>query len=82
MQQAEARLKEEASAISLKEKSDALARIPRLDTTGLPKPYVNTKGDVARADAHRQIDEDTRKLANGIRKVEDPVVMKKKLLEV
>jgi len=79
LQQAEARLRAESSVVPFSETSD---RLPRLDTSALVKPYVNTKGDVARADSSRLIDEKTRKLAEGVRMVEDPVVMKRKLLEV
>jgi len=79
LQQAEARLRAGSLVVSFNRTSDLL---PHLDTSALVKPYVNIKGDVARADTGRLIDEKTRKLAVGIRKVEDPVFTKRKLLEV
>jgi len=81
LQQAEARLRAEHGN-NAQQNDKALARLPHLDTSAVTKPYVNTKGDVARADTHRLIDGEARKLAEGIRKIEDPVVMRKKLLEV
>lgn len=82
LQQAEARLKAETSVIVLQQKDETVARLPRLDTSALTKPYVDTHGVIARADPGRLVDEGVRKLADGIRTVEDPVVTKRKLLEV
>ena len=49
---------------------------------GLPTPYIETNGEIAQADARRLVENSTRVMANGIRKVEDPLVSKKKTLDV
>ena len=55
---------------------------PKLNTGEIAKPYVSTTGEVAQVDASRLLQEKDRLLANKVRKVEDPVVVKKKAAEV
>jgi hypothetical protein len=55
---------------------------PKLNTGDIAKPYVSTTGDVAQVDSSRLLQEKDRVLANKVRKVEDPVVLKKKAAEV
>lgn len=84
LQQAETRLRQQVAR-----KADSGRYVPvipragKLDVSALPKPYVQTNGEIAQADTHRLLDEKHRRLADGgIRKVEDPVLVKKKALEV
>jgi len=46
------------------------------------RPYVTLKGDVARADPGRLVQARERLLSGTIRKVDDPVEVKRKSLEV
>ena len=46
------------------------------------KPYVIVNGNVAKADAHRLLDDQQRQLSSKIRRFEDPVTVKKKVIEV
>lgn len=46
------------------------------------RPYVTLNGDVARADPGRLVQERERLLSGWIRKVDDPVEVKRKSLEV
>jgi len=82
--QAEERLRNSSSK-ELTQRSKgaaALTKARKADTSGLPKPYVESSGGVAHADARRLVEQSTRTMANGIRKVEDPLTTKKKKLEV
>ncbi|KAK0366707.1 dTDP-fucopyranose mutase [Friedmanniomyces endolithicus] len=54
---------------------------PKLNTGKLEKPYISTKGDVATVDAKRLLEEKQRKQANMVRKVEDPMMVKKAAIE-
>ncbi|MCJ1396502.1 hypothetical protein MMC18_009393 [Xylographa bjoerkii] len=53
----------------------------RLDSGTIIKPYVTMNGDVAKADAHRLLDDHERQLSNKIRRIEDPVTIKKMTIE-
>ncbi|KAL0262171.1 dTDP-fucopyranose mutase [Diplodia seriata] len=82
LKQAEVRAREKNTSSSLVQlPSAADYKLPRLDTPGLPAPYVHTDGEVARVDPSRLLDDQQRALANHIRKVEDPVAVKKKKIE-
>ncbi|KAL1642040.1 dTDP-fucopyranose mutase [Diplodia intermedia] len=82
LKQAEVRAREKNTSSSLVQlPSAADYKLPRLDTPGLPAPYVQTDGEVARVDPSRLLDDQQRTLANHIRKVEDPVAVKKKKIE-
>lgn len=84
LKQAETRLCQQQH--SLKHDSRYVPAIPsagKLDISTLPKPYVQTDGEVARVDTQKILDERQRKIADGaIRTVEDPLVVRKKTLEV
>jgi len=83
LQQATVRLREQQA---LKLDSRYIPAVPaagKLMVSTLATPYVQTTGDIAKADTSRLVDEQHRQLADGaIRKVEDPVVIKQKNLEV
>lgn len=82
--QAEDRLRQQQQLAFTKSSGFApsLPRSAKLDVSTLAKPYVQTGDDIARADPRRLVDDKQRQLANGIRKVEDPVTTKQKVLEV
>lgn len=60
----------------------SLSRLPKLAPGALERPYVRTARGVATADARRLLDPEQRRLAGEIRKVEDPVVVRKREMEV
>lgn len=85
--QAARRRKENASSVALVDKDDGVVKagqfnFPKLNTGEMVQPYVSDAGDVATVDRSRLLGEQDRKLSNQIRKVEDPVAVKKKMLEV
>lgn len=81
--QAAKRRQEKASlAFADEDEAKSTFNFPKLNTGEMVKPYVDNKGDVATLDAKRLLGEKDRKLSEGIRKVEDPVAVKKKTLEV
>lgn len=86
LKRAEARLLEQAASGEPKPGYQDVAssrfRIPKLQANGVPEPYVQTDGDVARAEPGRLIRKEQRELANRVRKVEDPVVVKRTVIEV
>lgn len=81
--QAEERLRVQASSVTTTIKSnDYLPRSAKLDISTLSKSYIHNHGEIAHADARRLLDDNQRRLANGFRKVEDPVALKRRTLEV
>ena len=85
--QAARRRKENASSVAPVDKDDGVVKagqfkFPKLNTGEMVQPYVSDAGDVATVDRSRLLGEQDRKLSNQIRKVEDPVAVKKKMLEV
>jgi hypothetical protein len=55
---------------------------PKLDPGQLQKSYVSQENGLANVDSSRLVDEQQRKQANGVRKVEDPTTAKKLAMEV
>lgn len=86
LKQAEVNLRERNSSNSDSQvqlrSAAAEFKLPKLNATDVPAPYIQTNGDVARVDPSRLVDAQQRELANSIRKVEDPVAVKKKQIEV
>lgn len=83
LQQAEERIRNPSStALTHAPATKASPLKRKLDESGLPTPYIQTNGVIARADPRRLVEDSTRQQANGIRKVEDPLTVKKRKLEV
>lgn len=81
--QAAKRRQENASvALADDEAKSNRFNFPKLNTGEMVQPYVSNKGDVAKVDSSRLLAQQDRKLSNQIRKVEDPVAVKKQMLEV
>ena len=83
LQRAKSRLQEK-STITTRGKGSVknLPNLPKLDVGTLPQPYVRSIGEIACADPARLLRKEDRDLSNRIRKVEDPLVVKKQLAEV
>ena len=83
LQRAKSRLQEKCT-ITTREKGSVknLPNLPKLDVGTLPPPYVRSIGEIAYADPARLLRKEDRDLSNRIRKVEDPLVVKKQLAEV
>lgn len=81
LRQAEQRLQAVKSSKS-STSTYALPRSAKLDLSSLPQPYVAIDKSIARTDDKRLLEDKNRQAANGIRKVEDPLVVKQKKIEV
>lgn len=81
-----ARRRQGKASVALVDKDDKdkanQFNFPKLNTGEMVQPYVSNAGDVATVDRSRLLAEQDRKLSNQIRKVEDPVAIKKKTIEV
>jgi hypothetical protein len=81
-----ARRRQENASIALLDKGDKdkanQFNFPKLNTGEMIQPYVSNAGDVATVDRSRLLSDHDRKLSNQIRKVDDPVAVKKKTIEV
>ncbi|KAK7547047.1 Fcf2 pre-rRNA processing-domain-containing protein [Phyllosticta citricarpa] len=83
LKQAEVRLRDKAtSAHQLQPFSASAFKLPKLDAGEIASPYLRTNGEVARINSAKLLDSQQRDLANqNIRKVEDPVAVRKKKIE-
>ncbi|KAF2262097.1 rRNA-processing protein FCF2 [Lojkania enalia] len=61
--------------------TDAPLKFPKLKPGKIADAYLNTKGSITRADPSKLIDEKDRALASGVKKIEDPIQLKKQKLE-
>ena len=80
LQRAKSRAQEKS--LSSKDSVQGLLSFPKLDLSDLPKPYVQSIGEIAHADPTRLVQKEDRDLSNRMRKVENPLAMKKQLLDV
>lgn len=78
LRQAEVRLQEHANSRAQKHRHV----LPAPSRSYLPTPYVQTRNQVASLDGKRLLSHEERKLGTGVKKVEDPLVTKKRILEV
>ncbi|KAK4969913.1 dTDP-fucopyranose mutase [Elasticomyces elasticus] len=81
LEQAAARLRTQATSAQITRQEEQVFRFPRLDAGALPKSYVRSDGHVAHLDSARLLTEKDRKLSSQARKVEDPITVKKAVLE-
>ena len=83
LKEAENRMRaKNTSAQKSRDSSESHFTLPKLNTGVIAKPYIRREGDVARVDSSRLLDQQDRGLSNDIRKVEDPLQVKKRLAEV
>ena len=84
LQQAEVRLRGESSTLSLVQANVPVVQsVKKSKTASLPAPAVSMKGRVAQARPETLVSQDDQRLAlQGIRKVEDPIMLKRKQLKV
>jgi len=83
LKEAENRMRaKNTSAQKSRDSSESHFTLPKLNTGIIAKPYIRREGDVARVDSSRLLDQQDRGLSNGIRKIEDPLQVKKRLAEV
>ncbi|KAL9091907.1 MAG: hypothetical protein Q9165_004659 [Trypethelium subeluteriae] len=81
LKEAETRLRaQHSTALARSGKDSSFKSLPRLDASAAEKPYIENDGAVARIDQSRLLSDDQRNLANGIRKIEDPVAVKKRAI--
>lgn len=55
--------------------------LPKLQPGSVPRPYIKAADDVVRVDATALVDPKQRELAQGFRKVEDPVQVRQRLMQ-
>ncbi|KAF2490559.1 rRNA-processing protein FCF2 [Lophium mytilinum] len=79
LRQAETRMREaQELAHQASDSADAVYRLPKLDPGVIVQPYIQTVDGVARVDPSRLVNDDDRSKANAVRKVEDPLKIKKR----
>ncbi|KAF2841450.1 Fcf2-domain-containing protein [Patellaria atrata CBS 101060] len=83
LKQAEIRLRAKAETAQNAQIAQASSfKFPKLDTGAIVKPYVRTDSNgVAKVDSSRLVDSSQRELSNKVRKVEDKLVIKRKIAE-
>jgi len=79
LKEAEARLR--ATSLPANEGSTSQTHISRLRVDKAAKPYVQERKGIAIAEQGKLLDQKQRNLANHVRKVEDPVTVRKRKLE-
>ena len=57
-------------------------RFPKINPGSMIQPYISTEDGVARVDPSRLLNEEDRRSANQVRRVEDPVKVKEKAKKV
>ncbi len=82
LDRAEQRLRQKAEGTSAKILDSESFKLPQLQCGRLPHPTVRVKGQIAHADTSKLVSESAKKLADGVRKVEDPVIIKRRAIEV
>ena len=84
LKEAEARLREKhaANAVAVRDFTAADFKLPNLNSGGLVKPQIQTAGEIARLNPEAVVVSQDRVLAKHGRKVEDPVMVKKRAAEV
>ena len=79
LKRAEVRLREQANS---QDRPNQSISLPRTSRSELPAPYVQTRDQIAQVDPKRLLSENDRWLANSVKKVEDPLEVKRKKYEV
>lgn len=62
--------------------ADTQIKLPKLNAGQIARPYLHTKGSITRVDASQVADTKDKSLAGTIKKIEDPVKIKKQRQEV
>lgn len=82
LKEAESRMRaENTSAQKSRDSSESHFTLPKLNTGAIAKPYICREGDVARIDSSRLLNHQAWSQSNDIRKVEDPLQLRKRLAE-
>lgn len=83
LQIAESRLREhDQHAVPSKPNNATLPHRRSAKNVNGTRPYVSSNGQIARIDSSRVLNLQERQSANGIRRVEDPVLLKQRKIEV
>lgn len=78
----EAAVRMRAQAAQPAVKTDAPFRLPKLQPGHIADTYEKTDGNITRLDHSKLIDKKQQALANGIKKIEDPLQIKRQKQEV
>ena len=82
LQQAEARLTAQAEATTCAANSGRMFLLPKSNSSTLAPPYVQRNGQIVRPDPTKVAKEQDHFPVNGVRKIEDPIAIKKQKFEV
>lgn len=62
--------------------ADAPFKLPKLNPGHIADTYSNTNGEITKLDTSKLLSQEQRAMANGIKKIEDPVQLKRQKKEV
>jgi hypothetical protein len=62
--------------------SEAPFKLPKMKAGHIADTYTKTEGNITRLDSSKLLNKRDQVLANGVRKIEDPVALKRQKLEV
>ena len=83
LKDAEHRMREHSSStLTQHEKDTSFKGLPKPRAEHVEEPYIQTNGDIASVDQSRLLPANQRKLANKVRKIEDPIMVKKRTITV
>jgi hypothetical protein len=82
LEDASRRLREKQAAGPPKSTSDAPFKLPKLRPGHIADTYTTTKGNITRLDSSKLVNKRDQILANGVKKIEDPVAIKRQKIEV
>ena len=82
LNEAAVRMRAKAATAPPVSKSDAPFRLPKLQPGHIADTYEKTDGNITRLDHSKLVDKKQQALANGIKKIEDPLQIKKQKQEV
>lgn len=81
LKRAEVRLREAAALASSVTELSNSSKMAQLRSEGLPRPYIQTKGDISQAEQKSLVPENMRQLAQKPRKIHDPLIARQRRKE-
>jgi hypothetical protein len=82
LNEAAVRMRAKAAQTAGAVKAEAPFKLPKLKPGHIADTYEKTDGNITRLDHSKLVDKKQQAMANGIKKIEDPLAIKKQKLEV
>jgi hypothetical protein len=82
LQDASRRMRESRAAGRPTSTSDVPFKLPKLNPGHVADTYTKTKGNITRLDSSKLVNKRDQVLANGVKKIEDPIAIKRQRQEV